>query len=181
MYRKAALAISLILILSMTACISQQNNSNTTDSWWTISTEKNIRDVTVLYIDWTPGVFKAYQKKGDGVYQPYDLQSLYKAKIYLPPTSHANMVVRSLHKEDTVMRANDQEFAEKASKTKTIIVLYGEKSSDWEALQFEGRDPLTVAGLYLVMRSDSDGVRGDFASWLKIAMKKAIDLGIGIG
>ena len=175
MKRRATL-FGLILIVSVTSCISQESTIN---DWWTISAERTIGNVTVLHIDWTPGVFKAYQKR-DGEYIPYDLQSLYKAKVYLPRKSEANMVVRSLHKEETVMRVDDREFAEIASKTGTVLMVYGEKSSDWETLNFEGRDPLVIGGLYLVMRPDSDGVRGDFASWLKHTMRKALDLGIAV-
>lgn len=183
MKRKVA-ALVVISILVTAGCVSQKKEKDTTesgsDTWWSILKETNLGEVTILTIEWTPGVFEAYMKKGAGEYVPYDLVSQYTAEVFLPHTENANMVVFAAHTEDAVMRVSDKEYAQIARDMRTIVVVYGEKSSDWETLGFTGRNHLLMGGLFLVMREDSGGVRGDFASWLNHTMERAIDLGIAV-
>jgi len=144
---------------------------------WSLLEERRIGDIVVLYGRWEAGDFEGYTY--DSHLKTIRLRM--SAIVFLPEKiSGERGFVCALHTEKHMLEVNHSLFAKLARRYGIPILLYGERSVDWESLGFEGRNELIYNGYFAtyLLNKDSprDIVTGNFALALARTQSYAITL-----
>ncbi len=141
---------------------------------WSELERKHVRNILVIYGEWSPGIFPTYCSNGSLTF----LKLSYVAKIFIPiDVSRCPLLVYARHTEHGVSTLSEELIAKMAERFKVVVMLYGEMSVDWESLGMSGRNIMVYYGIHALIFNDGrDLITGNFILTLAKAMSCAITL-----
>ncbi len=157
--------------------ISEIKNMGLEDLEWRELKEEVRGNLLIVEGEWCSGLFPTYDSKGGRV----TIKLHHRAILFYPlsPVEGKGLVLAK-HTEGNLKSKKSVKYARMAAYFKIPILIHGEKSLDWEALGWSGRNEMLQLTFFALMKNNREEVKdlvtGNFALALAKTNSMAITL-----